>query len=484
MATTTPLDIITESLRSIGAVASGESPTPDKVNFAFDMLNDMLDSLSNDRMFLFCQQEVIHELTAGQFVYTMGPNGSVGASFNGSIAGNVLTVSALVSGALSVGQNIIAPATTTGAITGLDVQAGTFFSTQPTLTFAGDGVGAAATIYLQLAPGAQPSVTLAGTGYFPGDLLTVVGGTFIVPATVRVVSVGGGGAITALANHNTGQYTAVTPAGNPALLGGRGSGATLTSPIFGIGPAFLTNPGSGYSFVFVTVVGGGGGSNGVVGAIIGGTPSIPGTTITSYGTATGGNGLGALGSYYLNLSQTVASASFTASAPRPLRINNGTFVRISSTSGFLDYPVDVLNVSQYERIGLKSLNGPWPRGLYYQPSMPLGVLNYWPNPSQGEMHLMCDMLLNQFATVNDTITLPPGYKMALRWMLAELLMPNFPATAAAAEIRQMIPSFASQARAMLKRTNMQPMDEMQFDSILNSSRRNNPAFIMDGGFGR
>ncbi len=155
---------------------------------------------------------------------------------------------------------------------------------------------------------------------------------------------------------------------------------------------------------------------------------------------------------------------------------------ITSPNGPLDYPVAILNVEEYELIGLKALSGPWPRMLYYQPSMPIGILNYWPNPSQGEMHLFCDTLFNQFLTINDTITFPPGYEMAMRWNLAELLMPLFPGTANAAEIRALIPKYAADGRALIKRTNMIPQQAAQFDAVLNAGRRNDASFIMDGGF--
>src|SRR5450631_1428736 len=106
MSTTTPLDIVTQSLRAIGAVADGDPVPQSKANFAFDMMNDLLELLANDRMFLFCQQEVIHELTPGQFIYTIGPGGNVGSTFTGSIAGNALTVTSLASGAISVGDTL------------------------------------------------------------------------------------------------------------------------------------------------------------------------------------------------------------------------------------------------------------------------------------------------------------------------------------------------------------------------------------------
>lgn len=315
-----PLDIVTKALTAIGAHAAGEPVDPQDANDAFDTLNDLLDQWSNDHMLIFCIQEVIHELTGGQYIYTIGQGGMVGAVFTGSISGTTLTVTALTSGALSVGM------------------------------------------------------TLSGVGVTTG------------------------------------------------------------------------------------------------------------TAITSLNTAVGGNGTGALGTYMVNQSQTVGPITFTAYAVRPLRINSAIVRTVNSITGTLDYPVATLNLEQYELIGIKTLPGPWPRAVYYQPSEPLGILNYWPNPSQGEMHLYCDTVLNRFATLNDTIVLPQGYALALRYCLAELLMPEFPGTAAAAEIRALIPQYAERGRRYIRRTNMQPVQKVQFDPMLRQGKVNDAGWILHGGF--
>lgn len=317
---TTPLDIIKGSLRSIGVLAGGEAPDPDSANDAFVMLNDMLDMWSNERMMVFCVQEVMHELVGGTYIYTIGSGGDVGSVVTGSIAGTTLTVTALTSGALSVGQ------------------------------------------------------TISGTGVSTG------------------------------------------------------------------------------------------------------------TAITAYGTGRGSNGSNALGTYSVNISQTVGSTALTTYAVRPLRINSA-FVRLTNAvAGTLDYQVSPINLENYETIGIKSLPGAWPRAVYYQPSEPVGVLNYWPNPNQvSEMHLFCDTVLNQFQTLADTITLPPGYNMALRFNLAELLMPENGVKDQA--VIQMVMKQAAESRAWVKRTNMQPIQTARFDPVLTPRGRRAPAdWIMSGGF--
>jgi hypothetical protein len=322
---TTPIDIITRSLKDIGALAAGEVPTADEAQDAFDMLNDMCAQWSNENMMVFYKTEIIFPVVQNQVQYTIGPGGQIGASFTGSISGTTLTVSGggILSGAIAIGQ------------------------------------------------------TLSGTG------------------------------VTA------------------------------------------------------------------------------GTTIVGFTTGAGGN-VNELGTYTVSKSQTVTTTTISAYYERPLTIESA-FVRVSTTSngvpiygGGLDYPVAVFSLEEYESIGLKTLNGPWPKGVYYQPSELLGTVYVWPNPAQGEMHLFTSTIFRQFGSLTDAIQLPQGYNMSLRWCLAERLMPMF------GKVNQiqatMINSFAAQAKATIKRTNMRPPQISRYPDALMMGRAKDAAFIMDGGF--
>lgn len=493
---TTPLEIVTDALLSLGAIEGGEPAPPEQANDAFRFLNKLLDQLSNEKQMLFCVQEVIHELTANDQTYTIGPSGDVGATFTGSIAGSVLTVTALSAGALSVGQVLAGSTSTNGQVaTVTAVTEGLGYLGLPSLVFSGGTTGAAAAANATLKAIAVMQVFAAGAAYTSGDVITLSGGVFTRAATFRLLTsspstpilelIDGGAYQVLPGTVGTSSGINITGFGGTlGVTGGTGAGMQLIVT-WGLGTPVITGVGSGY-FANPTVTVAGGGSNiaGTAAATITqvGTSIIAGTAITSLGTALGGNGVNALGTYYLNLPQTIASSTITSSAPRPLRINSA-FVRVvNSLSGTLDYPVKVLNVEQYERIGQKTMPGPWPYAVYYQPSMPVGILNYYPNPTQGEMHLFCDTVLNRFATLNDTVILPQGYEMALTWMLAEMLMPQYPSTAAAAETRALIPAFALQGRALIKRTNMAPPPVMEFDPIFNMSKKNDAGWILNGGF--
>lgn len=322
---TQPFDIVSRALKDIGALEAGETPTPEAAQDAFDMLNDLLDQWSNESMMVTYKTEIIFPITSGQTQYTIGPNGQIGAIFTGSISGNILTVTAITSGAIALGQ------------------------------------------------------TLSGTGITTG------------------------------------------------------------------------------------------------------------TTIVAFQSGAGGN-INEVGTYTLNISQNVSSTTINSYYQRPLSINSA-FVRINTNSngqpivnGGLDYPVAILNVEDYEMIGLKTLAGPWPKALYYQPSETLGNIFVWPNPSQGEMHIFADTIFSRYNSINDPIILPQGFLMALRWCLAERLMPMY-GKASQTQIA-MIQAFAAQGKSTIKRTNMKPIQSARFQDAMLASRQKDAGWILSGGFFR
>ena len=320
---TKPIDIITRAMKDIGAVAAGEVPTADEAQDGLDMLNDMIDQWSNESMMVFYRTEIVFNTTQNTVQYTLGPGGSVGATFTGSIAGNVLTVTGITAGAVTQGM------------------------------------------------------TLTGTG------------------------------ITA------------------------------------------------------------------------------GTKIVAFESGAGGN-VNEAGTYLLNKYQTVASTTISAYYERPLTIESA-FVRVATmqggssvAGGYLDYPVAILSLEEYEGIGIKQLNGPWAKAVYYQPSELLGTIYVYPNPAQGELHLFTQTIFRNFGTLNDEIQFPQGYNMALRWCLAERMMPMY------GKVNQvqiaMITSYAAQAKATIKRINMQPPKVARYPDSLMMGKAKDAGFIMDGGF--
>jgi len=221
------------------------------------------------------------------------------------------------------------------------------------------------------------------------------------------------------------------------------------------------------------------------GQILSGSGIADGTKITLEITGGGGNVIQA-GTYRVNISQTVAATTITANYQKPLSIDSA-FVRINTTSngqpinsGGLDYPISVLALQDYQMIGLKTLNGPWPKAIYYNPNEESGNLFVWPSPSQGEMHLFANTLFIRYDSLYEDIVLPQGYSMALRWCLAERLMPMY-GKISTTQI-QMINAYAAQAKATLKRTNMSPLQSARYPDALLVNKAKDAGWILTGGF--
>lgn len=218
-----------------------------------------------------------------------------------------------------------------------------------------------------------------------------------------------------------------------------------------------------------------------------GSGIAPGTQITTFLSGSGGN-VNEAGVYLVNIPQEVASTTINAYYQKPLNIDTA-FVRINTNSngmpinnGGLDYPVAVLELEAYEMIGLKTLNGPWPKALYYNPGQTLGNLFVWPNPSQGELHMFAETLFPRFDTIDQQIIMPQGYINAMRWCLAERLMPMYGKNNQT-QIA-MINAYAAQAKGNLKRSNMKPTKTAMYSDVLINTRSRDAGWILTGGFFR
>jgi hypothetical protein len=226
----------------------------------------------------------------------------------------------------------------------------------------------------------------------------------------------------------------------------------------------------------------------VVGQYLTGTGITEGTKIIATLTGAGGN-VNEVGTYLLNINYPtgVASQLIQAYYSKPLNINSA-YVRINTSqssgspilTGGIDYPIGILALENYNSIGLKTLNGPWPKGLYFNANEDSGNVFLWPSPSQGEIHMFAETLFRNYDSLYDDATLPQGYTLALRWCLAERLMPMYgkvnPVLVA------QIGAFAAQAKATLKSTNMAPMRVSRYQDALLMSRAKDAGWILTGGF--
>jgi hypothetical protein len=145
---TTALNLIQGALRKINSYQSGEPIAAPDASDCLDTLNDLLDSLSTDKQYIFGSNENILSWTANKRLYSIGNptctlvgsqpfTGTIGAAFNGQTATNVLTVNSITSGVVNVGDVIV----------GTGIAAGT------KITSFGSGTGGTGTYNLSTSPG-------------------------------------------------------------------------------------------------------------------------------------------------------------------------------------------------------------------------------------------------------------------------------------------------------------------------------------------
>lgn len=68
-------DLIKSSLRLIGAIATGETPSPEESTDGLVVLNDMLENWSTETLSVWGQANEVFATVGGQATYTIGPGG-------------------------------------------------------------------------------------------------------------------------------------------------------------------------------------------------------------------------------------------------------------------------------------------------------------------------------------------------------------------------------------------------------------------------
>lgn len=157
---------------------------------------------------------------------------------------------------------------------------------------------------------------------------------------------------------------------------------------------------------------------------------------------------------------TLTSASVYTVGPggdlntdRPTRIEDANFIRYGSGASAYDLPVTTLNFEAYAAIVAKGITSNMAFYMFVDMQYPLLKLKFYPVPtgSGGVLHLFSWKQMQSFASLTDTISLPPGYKRAIEFSLAE----EYAATeyGQAATLSPQVIDIAKKARANIKRIN-------------------------------
>jgi hypothetical protein len=143
--------------------------------------------------------------------------------------------------------------------------------------------------------------------------------------------------------------------------------------------------------------------------------------------------------------RTIGPAGDLVIDPRPVRLEAGC----KYTSGGIDYPLRLVTLAVYDGEPFKDTAAMGPEIVHYNPSLPLGVLSFWPVAQASvTLSLVVQVQLTAFADLTTDYELPPGYLRALVYTLAEECGPDFER-----DVPPTVSRNAMNARRLLQRSN-------------------------------
>ena len=138
-------------------------------------------------------------------------------------------------------------------------------------------------------------------------------------------------------------------------------------------------------------------------------------------------------------------------APRPLRLSDAAGSAYLLDQNANRYPLDVVDQQTWNLRTTSAVSSNLPDTLFYDPQMPLGLINIWPIPNIGyTAYFMAFAQLTFFASLIAPMVLPPGYYWALATNLAVVLKPYFKD----AMLDPVLIAQAMESKGNVKRTNL------------------------------
>ena len=126
--------------------------------------------------------------------------------------------------------------------------------------------------------------------------------------------------------------------------------------------------------------------------------------------------------YFESLDTIPLTGASTYPLPsRPVRI---TAAHVSYAG--INFPAAVVTSAQWTLPKDRTATSKFIKEVYYDGAFPVGNIHVWPIPTAGStLGIFSLKPLAQFASLGDTINLPPGYEQALRFALAGVLAPEY-----------------------------------------------------------
>lgn len=146
----------------------------------------------------------------------------------------------------------------------------------------------------------------------------------------------------------------------------------------------------------------------------------------------------------------------TGSAARPPSIQDANLI-LNTSSPAVEIPIAVLTTDMYAAQPIKELSNALPVTLYYNDTVPLAQVFFWPVPTQAanQIALYVPAVTAAFTNLSTLYVCPPGYLKAFRLCLCEAMLTGW---AVPLEIAARIPMQAAEALAQLQSSNLEMAD--------------------------
>lgn len=153
------------------------------------------------------------------------------------------------------------------------------------------------------------------------------------------------------------------------------------------------------------------------------------------------------------------TSTTTLQIPRPVFINYVNLVDTSQTPD-LETPLIPLTEDGWASVNQKAAESTQPTHWYYNPTYPFGTLTFWPvlTGTTLQAAIYAPEQVQSFSTLDDTVSLPPGYERMIVKNLAVELCPSFERQPSALLVQQ-----AMQSLGAVKRVNRRVAD-LSFDA--------------------
>jgi hypothetical protein len=165
--------------------------------------------------------------------------------------------------------------------------------------------------------------------------------------------------------------------------------------------------------------------------------------------------------------------------PRPPQIDSMSTILLSNPANPIEIPITMFTVEDWQnKVPVKEVSGSFPLICYDDGGFPLRTLNFWPIPTQvpNIVRIYSWQALAQPATLQTSVSFPPGYAEAFRYNLAVRIGAEFAAPASAT-----VAALAIQSLARVKTMNA-PDLELRSDLVPYPAGYNYRADLFGMGF--